>query len=118
MHPAPGQVLVASACRHGCSFSKVAKGHENRIATPVDRQLSEWKAGRRSDPKQWAGRADNRSLHRPQPSGPSYGAAGSLIVLLTWIYYSAQIFLLGNASDRTHGPGETPSRRCALAAHR
>jgi membrane protein len=25
----------------------------------------------------------------------AYGAAGSLIVLLLWIYYSAQIFLLG-----------------------
>jgi membrane protein len=25
----------------------------------------------------------------------SYGAAGALIVLLLWIYYSAQIFLLG-----------------------
>src|SRR5207248_3031732 len=25
----------------------------------------------------------------------SYGAAGSLIVVLLWIYYSAQIFLLG-----------------------
>jgi membrane protein len=28
-------------------------------------------------------------------SGSTYGAAGSLIVLLIWIYYSAQIFLLG-----------------------
>jgi membrane protein len=25
----------------------------------------------------------------------SYGAAGSLVVLLLWIYYSAQIFLFG-----------------------
>ncbi len=25
----------------------------------------------------------------------AYGAAGSLIILLLWIYYSAQIFLLG-----------------------
>ena len=25
----------------------------------------------------------------------SYGAAGGLIVLLLWVYYSAQIFLLG-----------------------
>jgi membrane protein len=24
-----------------------------------------------------------------------YGAAGSLVVLLVWVYYSAQIFLLG-----------------------
>jgi membrane protein len=28
-------------------------------------------------------------------SGSTYGAAGSLIVLLVWVYYSAQIFLLG-----------------------
>lgn len=28
-------------------------------------------------------------------SGSTYGVAGSLIVLLIWIYYSAQIFLLG-----------------------
>ena len=27
--------------------------------------------------------------------GSAYGAAGSLLVLLTWIYYSAQIFLVG-----------------------
>lgn len=28
-------------------------------------------------------------------SGSTFGAAGSLIILLIWIYYSAQIFLLG-----------------------
>jgi membrane protein len=33
-------------------------------------------------------------LGRSSFSG-AYGAAGSLIVLLLWIYYSAQIFLLG-----------------------
>lgn len=27
--------------------------------------------------------------------GSTYGAAGSLVVLLVWVYYSAQIFLLG-----------------------
>jgi membrane protein len=27
--------------------------------------------------------------------GSAYGAAGSLIVLLVWIYYSAQVFLMG-----------------------
>jgi membrane protein len=27
--------------------------------------------------------------------GSGFGAAGSLIVLLMWVYYSAQIFLLG-----------------------
>jgi membrane protein len=41
----------------------------------------------------------------------SYGAAGALIVLLVWIYYSAQIFLLGAEFTRSfarrfgsHGP--------------
>ena len=27
--------------------------------------------------------------------GSAYGAAGSLIVLLVWIYYSTQVFFLG-----------------------
>jgi membrane protein len=27
--------------------------------------------------------------------GSTYGAAGSLVVLLVWVYYSAQVFLLG-----------------------
>lgn len=29
------------------------------------------------------------------PCSAAYGAAGSLVVLVVWIYYSAQIFLLG-----------------------
>ena len=37
----------------------------------------------------------------------SFGAAGGLIVLLLWVYYSAQIFLLGaeftKAYAKTHG---------------
>jgi membrane protein len=32
----------------------------------------------------------------------SYGAAGSLLVLLLWIYYSAQIFLLGAEFTRAY----------------
>ena len=34
----------------------------------------------------------------------SYGAAGGLIVLLLWVYYSAQIFLLGGLSSRKSMP--------------
>ena len=30
----------------------------------------------------------------------SYGAAGALIIVLLWIYYSAQIFLLGAEFDQ------------------
>jgi len=32
-----------------------------------------------------------------------FGAAGSVVVLLVWVYYSAQIFLLG--AELTSGPG-------------
>jgi membrane protein len=49
----------------------------------------------------------------------AYGAAGSLIVLLLWIYYSAQIFLLGaeftrvfayaHGSRVTHGAHDAPA---------
>jgi membrane protein len=46
----------------------------------------------------------------------SYGAAGGLIILLLWVYYSAQIFLLGAeftrayASHRQGKAGEIPAR--------
>jgi len=46
--------------------------------------------------------------------GSSYGAAGALIVFLVWIYYSAQIFLLGAEFTRafaqrfgSHAPSAT-----------
>ncbi|VVB68234.1 Virulence factor BrkB [uncultured archaeon] len=32
--------------------------------------------------------------------GPAYGAAGSLVILMLWVYYSAQIFLMG--AEFTH----------------
>jgi membrane protein len=32
----------------------------------------------------------------------SYGAAGSLVILLLWVYYSAQIFLLGAEFTRAY----------------
>lgn len=45
----------------------------------------------------------------------AYGAAGSLIVLLLWIYYSAQIFLLGAEFTRVfayeHGSRSSERRR-------
>lgn len=43
----------------------------------------------------------------------SYGAAGALIVVLMWIYYSAQIFLLGAEFTKVHA-----SRRGTRAAAR
>ena len=42
----------------------------------------------------------------------SYGAAGALLIMLLWVYYSAQIFLLGAEYTRSyaerhgsHAPG-------------
>ena len=35
------------------------------------------------------------SLHRQERRGLGFGAAGSLIVVFIWVYYSAQIFLIG-----------------------
>jgi membrane protein len=56
--------------------------------------------------------------------GSAYGAAGSFIVLLVWIYYSSQILLLGaeftHVYANVHGTGRTRDlRRCdpAGAAH-
>jgi membrane protein len=49
----------------------------------------------------------------------SYGAAGALIIVLLWIYYSAQIFLLGAeftkvyASRRGTQPPSAPSSDAA-----
>jgi len=54
--------------------------------------------------------------------GSAYGAAGSLIVLLVWIYYTAQLFFLGaeftRAYSQAHGSGKTapvPTVATALA---
>ena len=46
----------------------------------------------------------------------AYGAAGSLVVLLMWVYYSAQIFLLGAEFTRafaySRGSHVSPWERC------
>ena len=34
--------------------------------------------------------------------GSAYGAAGSLVVFLAWVYYSAQIFFLGAEFTRIY----------------
>ncbi len=51
--------------------------------------------------------------------GSAYGAAGSLVVLLLWVYYSSQVFLLG--AEFTHVYAErsrkTVSQSTAPAAH-
>ena len=50
--------------------------------------------------------------------GSAYGAAGSLIVLLAWIYYSAQIILLGaeftQVYARMYGSQIRPSKHSQI----
>jgi membrane protein len=57
-------------------------------------------------------------LGRSSFSG-AYGAAGSLVVLLLWIYYSAQIFLLGAEFTRAfaYSSGSLEPRALDAAAH-
>ncbi|HTB27980.1 MAG TPA: YhjD/YihY/BrkB family envelope integrity protein, partial [Steroidobacteraceae bacterium] len=59
-------------------------------------------------------------LGRSSFSG-AYGAAGSLIVLLLWIYYSAQIFLLGAEFTRvfaySQGSRAAPSGTLHASTH-
>ena len=51
--------------------------------------------------------------------GSSFGAAGSFVVLLFWIYYSSLILLFGaeftQVYAQTHGSGLTPAGRRRLA---
>ena len=46
--------------------------------------------------------------------GSAYGAAGSLIVVIVWVYYSAMIFLFG--AEFTHTAARTRARRLAVRA--
>jgi membrane protein len=46
----------------------------------------------------------------------AYGAAGSLVALLIWVYYSAQIFFLG--AEFTHSFSERHGSRAAFRARR
>jgi membrane protein len=45
--------------------------------------------------------------------GSTYGAAGSLVVILVWVYYSAQLFFLGAEFNKvyTHRLGSLKQRR-------
>ena len=48
----------------------------------------------------------------------AYGATGSLIVILLWVYYSAQVFFFGaeftHVYARRHGSGVTPGKNAVL----
>jgi membrane protein len=46
----------------------------------------------------------------------SFGAAGSLVILLLWVYYSAQIFLLGAEFTRALAHHRAAERRRAAAS--
>ncbi|MCU0760161.1 MAG: YihY/virulence factor BrkB family protein [Steroidobacteraceae bacterium] len=46
--------------------------------------------------------------------GSAYGAAGSLIVVIVWVYYSAQIFIFG--AEFTHVYAHTRGSRCPQGA--
>jgi membrane protein len=52
-------------------------------------------------------------LGQAAPSS-TYGAAGALIILMFWVYYSAQIFLFGaeltKAIDGARDPGARKQR--------
>jgi membrane protein len=43
----------------------------------------------------------------------SYGAAGALVVLLVWVYFSAQIFLLGAEFIRVYAEAHAPHKSAA-----
>ena len=45
--------------------------------------------------------------------GSAYGAAGSLVVVLVWVYYSAQIFLFGAEFTHVYARSRKPSSPCA-----
>jgi membrane protein len=49
--------------------------------------------------------------------GSTYGAAGSLIVLLLWVYYSVQIFLLGAEFTKVYA-SQHGSKKPTLAGAR
>jgi membrane protein len=45
-----------------------------------------------------------------------FGASGSLIVILLWVYYSSQIFFMGAEFTRVYAEHRTPGRRNAECA--
>ena len=48
----------------------------------------------------------------------SYGAAGALIVVLLWIYYSTQIFLLGAEFTKIYANSRGSKQKSPIAAGR
>ena len=51
-------------------------------------------------------------LYLGQSGSSSYGAVGSVVVLLLWVYYSSQILLIGAEFTRLYTertPGDRPA---------
>jgi membrane protein len=48
--------------------------------------------------------------------GSAYGAAGSLVVVLVWVYYSAQVFFFG--AEFTHVYAQAQAARARELRHR
>jgi membrane protein len=52
--------------------------------------------------------------------GSAYGAAGSLVAVLVWVYYSAQVVLFGAEFTHVYAEAQVASarERCSEAIHR
>ncbi|MCO6042359.1 YihY/virulence factor BrkB family protein [Aeoliella sp. ICT_H6.2] len=59
-----------------------------------------WRGGLLTAGMFWVGRSVLAALIARLGIGSAYGAAGSLVVLLSWLYYSAIVFLLGAEMTR------------------
>ena len=109
-HPEPRDL----DCRHGRVVRVDLQGHP-RCRDPVARCLARGAGDR--DPV--LGRqVPDRALSRPISVASPFGAAGSVVALVVWVYYSAQILFFGAELTRAHTeqrgihvkPTRTPSR--------
>jgi membrane protein len=49
--------------------------------------------------------------------GSAYGAAGSLVAVIVWVYYSAQIFFFGAEFTRVYADADERSHTRTVAQH-
>ena len=71
------------------------RGHVQGAARHADRLARRRRRRGLRHPAVCRRQVPDRALYRQSNIASSFGAAGALIVLLLWIFYSAQIFLLG-----------------------
>ena len=95
---------------------KIMPRAQHRMARCMDRR-------RASRPVVRDRQAADRAVPREERRASGFGAAGSLVVLLVWVYYSAQIFLLGaeftwvyahDHGSKAGEPGSLPLRGCQV----